>query len=778
MTLSWTDPGNSNITKYQYRQEAGNNAYGSWSDITNSTATTVSHTVTGLTNRTTYSFRIRALAGTVSGNTSAAVSATPAPPAPARPRGFLGRSGPLSGQVFLFWDNPNNSDITKWQLRWKKAPGSYSSWMDINVKTGSLTITHTVSGLTNGTEYSFRVRAFAGLTAGAASSTVTATPMVPPPVTIARQGSASVTEGSDVVFRVTASEAVSANLTVNLTVGDDDNADFVSSGNDGVQSVVIASGASTADFTLSTVGDSIDEADGIVTVRVDSGTGYVVGSTSSVLAGVNDDDVTTVTLSVPDATAAEGSSTDRATVRLSLNRALRTNESLAIPLAFSGGVLGTDFSLALSGSPAGVALSNGTVTFTGSNGGSATSADVLLSASEDVDGVDETVTVSIPSVSTGNAPILTATGLGGGATGSRTGNGQIVLSDTTPTVSFAAGSGTVAESGGTQNVAVAISPAPTTAVTVNYTVDGSAGSSDFSGLAAGFFIVPATVTSINLQVGITDDSVAENSETVILTLSSGTGYAVGTGNVHTLTITDNDTAGLVFAPTSLTVAEGGSGSYTVKLATQPTGNVTVTVGGASGEVTVDTDSGTNGNQTTLTFSSSNWSTAQPVTVAAGEDADTANDSATLSHTATGGGYNSVTGNVAATVTDNDSPNTAPTVANAIADQSATAGTAFSFAFPANTFADADNDSLSYSATKGDDSALPGWLTFTAASRAFSGTPQAGNVGTLTVKVTADDGNGGSVSDTFNIVVSAATPTTPTVSFGAATGPMASRARPG
>jgi len=297
-----------------------------------------------------------------------------------------------------------------------------------------------------------------------------------PTVSIARQGDGVVTEGSDVVFRVTASHAVSANL----TVGDDDNADFVSSDDEGSQSVVIASGASTADFTLSTVGDSIDEANGAVSVAVNSGVGYTVGSPSFATVAVNDDDATTVTLSVPDATAAEGSSTDRATVRLSLNRALLNGESLAIPLAFSGGVLGTDFSLSLSGSPAGVALSNGTVTFTGSSGGSATTADVLLSASEDVDGVDETVTVSIPSVSTGNTPILTATLLGGGATGSRTGNGQVVLSD-------------------------------------------------------------------------------------------------------------DDTPALVFSAMSVTVAEGSSGSYTVRLATLPTGTVTVTVGGATGEVTVDTN---------------------------------------------------------------------------------------------------------------------------------------------------------------------------------------------
>ena len=332
-----------------------------------------------------------------------------------------------------------------------------------------------------------------------------------------------------------------------------------------------------------------------------------------------------------------------------------------------------------------------------------------------------------------------------------------------PTVSFAAASGAVAESGGTRNVALSISPAPTANITVNYTVSGSAGSSDFSITGSGTVTVAANATSVNIPVAITDDNADEVAETVILTLNSGTGYAVGSTNVHTLTITDNDSAGLVFSPASLTVAEGASGAYTVRLATLPTGTVTVTVGGAGGDVTVDTNSGSPGNQNTLSFTTGTWNTAQTVTVAAGEDVDTTNDSATLSHTASGGGYGSITGNVAVTVTDNDSPNTAPTVANVIADQSATAGTAFSYQFPANTFADADSDTLSYTATRGDDSALPTWLTFTEASRTFSGTPQSSDVGTLAVKVTANDGNGGTVSDTFNIVVSAA-PVIPSLSI--------------
>ena len=105
-------------------------------------------------------------------------------------------------------------------------------------------------------------------------------------------------------------------------------------------------------------------------------------------------------------------------------------------------------------------------------------------------------------------------------------------------------------------------------------------------------------------------------------------------------------------------------------------------------------------------------------------------------------------------------NAAPTVANPIDDQTATVGTALLYAFPANTFADADSDTLTYTATQSDNSALPAWLSFTPGTRAFSGTPQAADVETVSVKVTASDATE-SVSDTFDIVVSAA-PTAPMV----------------
>ena len=98
-------------------------------------------------------------------------------------------------------------------------------------------------------------------------------------------------------------------------------------------------------------------------------------------------------------------------------------------------------------------------------------------------------------------------------------------------------------------------------------------------------------------------------------------------------------------------------------------------------------------------------------------------------------------------------NDAPAVANAIADQNATQGSAFSFQFALNTFNDVDvGDTLTYTATLDTNAPLPAWLSFNASTRTFSGTPGAGDVSTITVKVTATDGSSASVSDIFSIVV--------------------------
>jgi Ca2+-binding RTX toxin-like protein len=102
-------------------------------------------------------------------------------------------------------------------------------------------------------------------------------------------------------------------------------------------------------------------------------------------------------------------------------------------------------------------------------------------------------------------------------------------------------------------------------------------------------------------------------------------------------------------------------------------------------------------------------------------------------------------------------NDAPVIAALIADQSATEDASFSFVVPAGSFADVDpGDVLSLSASLADGSDLPAWLSFNAATGTFSGTPLRGDVGTVSVRVTATDNGGLNVSDLFDLVVAAET----------------------
>lgn len=107
-------------------------------------------------------------------------------------------------------------------------------------------------------------------------------------------------------------------------------------------------------------------------------------------------------------------------------------------------------------------------------------------------------------------------------------------------------------------------------------------------------------------------------------------------------------------------------------------------------------------------------------------------------------------------------NDAPTLENAIADQSVTKNTVFSFQIPENTFSDVDaGDTLNYSATQENGNPLPSWLTFDAATRKFSGTPTNNEVGSVNLKVIATDKSDATANDTFTLTV-ANTNNAPTV----------------
>ena len=261
----------------------------------------------------------------------------------------------------------------------------------------------------------------------------------------------------------------------------------------------------------------------------------------------------------------------------------------------------------------------------------ATAQTVTVSADEDDDSGDETVTI-------------TNTASGGDYAGVTETLTVTVDDDDTAGITFTPAARTIRE-GATGTYDVKLNAAPTSDVTVAISSDNADVTVNKSSL---------TFTTVNYarnqRVTVTAGQDADAADgTANLTHSpTGGDYSAGEAKDFMVTVTDDDTAGLVLSATTLGVDEAGQNTYTVKLQTQPTVTVTVTVSsGNTGAATV--------NRSTLIFTASNWDTEQTVTVAGVDDGDSANETVTVTNAASGGEYDGVTASVRVTVDDDDKP---------------------------------------------------------------------------------------------------------------------------
>ncbi len=132
---------------------------------------------------------------------------------------------------------------------------------------------------------------------------------VAPPVVSIKADVASVSEGSNASFTVTADRAADTPITVSLTVLETAGSDYVPSGNEGSQTVTILATETKATLTVATDNDNVDEPNGSVTATLAGGDGYTVASSPNNAATVqvaDNDEAVRPMVSVKDATGREG----------------------------------------------------------------------------------------------------------------------------------------------------------------------------------------------------------------------------------------------------------------------------------------------------------------------------------------------------------------------------------------------------------------------------------------------------------------------------------------
>lgn len=88
----------------------------------------------------------------------------------------------------------------------------------------------------------------------------------------------------------------------------------------------------------------------------------------------------------------------------------------------------------------------------------------------------------------------------------------------------------------------------------------------------------------------------------------------------------------------------------------------------------------------------------------------------------------------------------------LADQGADLRMPFVFDLPTDAFSDPDGDSLVFTATLADGSALPAWLSFDPVASRFNGVPGSGDAGSLVLRVTATDPAGAFAQQQFTLTV--------------------------
>lgn len=161
-----------------------------------------------------------------------------------------------------------------------------------------------------------------------------------------------------------------------------------------------------------------------------------------------------------------------------------------------------------------------------------------------------------------------------------------------PVITLDGGTSSASEPNGNGSFRLILSVAPRTDLKVKFGITGTASAgADYKALGSEI-IVPAGQTSVTISVEVLDDNIHEETETVVLTLASGSGYILDPTKSATVSIIDNDplpgsTPEIDILRGSAAIADGGTDAVTSSVAGQAqtltytiknSGNVVLTLG--------------------------------------------------------------------------------------------------------------------------------------------------------------------------------------------------------
>ena len=408
-------------------------------------------------------------------------------------------------------------------------------------------------------------------------------------------------ETASFIFTATLDTAVQGGFTLPYTTSDGTattaNSDYVD--NDGALTFVGTAGE-TQTITVTVTGDNNVEADETFTVTL--GTTSVlssaINSNSAVSGTILNDDA--ATLSIADVTVDEGVGTALVTVTQSAESVFTTTVSFAT--SDNTAIAGDDYT-----------NSSGVITLTPG----VTQAFISVPIIDDaLDENSETFAITLSSPD--GATLADAVGVV-----------TIVDNEDAPTIM--ATDQAVGEADGSVTVTFTLSAESSLDVGFDYaTADSSAlQPSDYIS-QTGRLTITAGMTQTMATFTIVNDNIAENSEQFAVNLSNPSNAQTRNGLQQVylrtptvnITINDDDVAGITVQPTSLTITESESATFTFKLDTQPTAVVTITLQS-------DDPGACSVNPTQIVVQPADFATPQVVTIMAEVDLDTNDENCTI-----------------------------------------------------------------------------------------------------------------------------------------------------